>query len=69
VRASRYLSGELYKQVRQSADFNEYVARLILEHPNATDDELVEALNAWTALALFYMGGFNILRGHSSVMT
>ena len=58
----RYISGELSCYIRQAADFNEEVARIIGEHPECTDDELIVFANYYCAVFLYYLNGWNLVR-------
>jgi hypothetical protein len=58
----RYISGELSRYIRQAADFNEDVARIIREHPQCTDDELIIFANVNCAVLHYYFSGWNLVR-------
>jgi hypothetical protein len=58
----RYISGELSRYIRQTADFNKDVARIIWEHPQCTDDELIVFANCYCAVFLYYLNGWNLVR-------
>ena len=58
----RYISGELSRYIRQAADFNEEVARIIWEHPECTDDELIVFANLSCAFYLYDLHGWNLVR-------
>jgi hypothetical protein len=58
----RYISGELSRYIRQAADFNEDVARIIWEHPECTDDELITLADVRCAVFLYYLNGWNLVR-------
>jgi hypothetical protein len=58
----RYISGELSPYIREAADFNKEVARIIWEHPECTDDELIVFANLSGAIYLYYLNGWNLVR-------
>jgi hypothetical protein len=58
----RYISGELSPYIREAADFNKEVARIIWEHPECTDDELSVFANLSCAIYLYYLNGWNLVR-------
>jgi hypothetical protein len=60
--AVRYISGELSRYIRQAADFNKEVARIIWEHPECTDDELIVFANVRCAVFLYHLNGWNLVR-------
>jgi len=58
----RYISGELSRHIRRCADFNDEIARLVWEHPQCTDDELIVFTNVSCAVFLYYLNGWNLVR-------
>jgi hypothetical protein len=58
----RYISGELSQYIWQCADFNDDIARIIWEHPQCTDDELLSFANVNCAVLLYYLNGWNLVR-------
>jgi len=59
---TRYVSGELSGYIRRAADFNKEIARIIWEHPQCTDDELIGLANVNCAVFLYYLNGWNLVR-------
>ena len=58
----RYISAMLSGYLRQAADFNKEVARLIWEHPQCTHDELITLVNVSADIYLYYLNGWNLIR-------
>jgi hypothetical protein len=63
VHDSSYISGELYPYIRRCKDHHEWIARVLWEQPDISDEDLVATLNAQCVLLLYHMNGFDILRG------
>lgn len=61
---SPYISGELYKHIRRTSDFNEELKKLKWEYGDAevTDEELVSYCNSRSLVLLYYANGFNLVR-------
>jgi hypothetical protein len=60
---SPYISGELYRHLRALKDHHDEIARILWQHPEITDEELIATLNAETVLCLYHLNGLNIIRG------
>jgi hypothetical protein len=58
----RYISGELSRHIRRCADFNNEIARIIWEHPQCKDDELIVFTNVSCAVFSYYLNGWNLVR-------
>lgn len=58
----RYISGELSRHIRRCADFNDEIARIVWEHPQCTDNELIVFTNVSCAVFLYYLNGWNLVR-------
>lgn len=63
-RANPYISGQLWRHIRDSSDHHDELARFKWETPDLTDDELVALANTRCAVALYFVNGFQIVRSH-----
>jgi hypothetical protein len=59
---AKYISGELHRYIRACCPHQEEMKRILWEHPDLTDEELVEAANTRSALWLYLANGFNMVR-------
>lgn len=57
-----YISGELWRHIRQSSDHHDELARWKWEDPELTDEDLVANANTRCALYLYYANGMNLVR-------
>jgi hypothetical protein len=60
--ANPYISGQIWRHVRQSSDHHDDMARWKFEDPEMTDEELIATANTRCALLLYYANGVNIVR-------
>ena len=58
----RYISGELSRYIRQCADFNNEIAKIIRDHQQCNNDELITFTKANCAVLLYYLEGWNLVR-------
>jgi len=61
--SSPYISGELYLHLRDCAKHNDWIERMLWEHPKMTDQDLYDVTNAHAVLCLYHLNGLNIVRG------
>jgi len=59
-----YISGQIWRHIRQSSDHHEELARWKWEDPDLTDEDLIGNANTRCALYLYYANGMNIVRRH-----
>lgn len=59
---SPYVSGQIWRHIRQSSDHHEELARWKWEDPELTDEDLLAAANTRCALYLYYANGMNMVR-------
>jgi hypothetical protein len=57
-----YISGQLWRHIREASEHHDELAKAKWETPDLTDEELVAFANARCALLLYYANGFNIVR-------
>lgn len=57
-----YISGQLWRHIRETSDHHEELAQWKWEDPDLTDDDLVALANTRAALCLYYLNGINIVR-------
>lgn len=57
-----YVSGQLWRHIRDSADHHEEIARWKWEEPELSDDDLIATANTRCALYLYYLNGMNLVR-------
>jgi hypothetical protein len=63
IHNSPYISGDLYPYIRRCKDHHEWIARVLWENPDISDEDLIAMLNAQCVLFLYHMNGLNIIRG------
>jgi hypothetical protein len=59
---ARYISADLHRHIRACAQHHDELKRIVWEHPEFTDEELVANANARAAVWLYYANGLNIVR-------
>ena len=57
-----YVSGQLWRHVREAADHSDELARIKWETPDLTDEDLIDVANTRCALLLYYANGLNMVR-------
>lgn len=58
-----YISGELYKHIDRAVEHVEELRELKWKHPDLSNEELVSFCNTRCVLHLYYVNGFNYVRG------
>ena len=61
-RDNPYISGQLWRHIREASDHSDELARFKWETPDLSDDELVGSANVRCALFLYYANGLNMVR-------
>jgi hypothetical protein len=57
-----YISGQLWRHIRESSDHHDELSKWKWEDPELTDDDLLGYANTRCALYLYYANGMNIVR-------
>jgi hypothetical protein len=63
----RYISGELSPYIRRAADFNKDIARIIWEHPQSTDSDLIVLTNLHAVAYHYCLTGWNVVRAATKI--
>jgi hypothetical protein len=63
MHASPYISGQLHGRIKDAAKYNEMVAHICGRPEVGNDDDLYWAVQAQAVLSLYWVNGFNLLRG------
>src|SRR5262249_53450648 len=58
----RYISGELSRYIRKSADFNKEIATILLDHQQCSEGDLMALTKVECAILLYYLEGLNLVR-------
>jgi len=61
-RDNPYISGQLWRHIRDGSDHSDELAQYKWETPDLTDEELIGIANTRCALLLYYANGFNMVR-------
>jgi hypothetical protein len=61
--SARYISAELHNHIRTCVPHNEELKETLWEMPDYTDNEFIQWANTRCCVYLYYMNGYNILRG------
>lgn len=61
-RDNPYISGQLWRHIRESSDHHDELARFKSEAPDLTDQQLVALANTRSAVALYYFNALNLVR-------
>jgi hypothetical protein len=57
-----YISGQLWRHIRESSDHHDELARYKWENPELTDEDLLDIGNTRCAVYLYYANGLNLVR-------
>ena len=57
-----YISGQVWRHIRESSDHHEELAQWKSDSPELTDEDLIANANVRSALYLYYANGMNIVR-------
>lgn len=59
---SPYISGELHAHIQKLSEYNEELKELKWTHGDLSDDDLISFCNGRSAVFLYYVNGWNIVR-------
>ena len=59
---AQYISADLHRHIRACAQHHDELKRIVWEHPDFTDEELIANANARASVWLYYANGLNIVR-------
>ena len=59
---STYISGQLYKNIRELTSIEDALGKFAWENPDLTDEDLLLFCNAQAAINVYFINGLNILR-------